>query len=379
MANPEHEEILKRGAAAWNMWRIQNPFVKPDLKGHLLEHDLRFAMHNTFQLMDSAGGPEEQRERYEALNNGSIYYDSYFSDCWSITDLRGINFKNVDLTDAKLILADLSKADLSNANLQGARLEGTVLKDANLTNSNLKGAVLGNTTFANTDLTHAKGLLSCHHYRPSPVDNATVHKSDNLPDDFLLGCGLTILQIRGAELSKPGLERAQVAEIVEKLRKLVDQPLKYMSSCFISYAKEDTDFATQLHGDLRRKSVPCWFAPHDVRGGKKLHEQIVDAIRQYDRVLLVLSEHSMNSEWVKTEVANARKKEQLEKRSVLFPIGLVSYEAIEKWECFDADIGKDSAREVREYFIPDFSNWRDTVAYENAFQELIDDLSNSNP
>ena len=64
---------------------------------------------------------------------------------------------------------------------------------------------------------------------------------------------------------------------------------------------------------------------------------------------------------------------------MLFPIRLVSFEAIRKWECFDADIGKDSAREVREYFIPDFSNWRDTVAYENAFQELIDDLSNSNP
>jgi len=26
--------------------------------------------------------------------------------------------------------------------------------------------------------------------------------------------------------------------------------------------------------------------------------------------------------------------------------------------CFDADTGKDSAREIREYFIPDFSNWK---------------------
>jgi hypothetical protein len=83
----------------------------------------------------------------------------------------------------------------------------------------------------------------------------------------------------------------------------------------------------------------------------------------------------MNSDWVKTEIANARKREVLEQRDVLFPIRLVSYDAIQKWKCFDADIVKDSAREVREYFIPDFSNWGDKAAYEKSFQRLIDDLS----
>ena len=60
---------------------------------------------------------------------------------------------------------------------------------------------------------------------------------------------------------------------------------------------------------------------------------------------------------------------------MLFPIRLVSFEAIRKWECFDADIGKDSAREVREYFVPDFSKWRDRVAYEKTFERLLDDLN----
>src|SRR3978361_1802399 len=49
--------------------------------------------------------------------------------------------------------------------------------------------------------------------------------------------------------------------------------------------------------------VRCWFAPHDVQGGKKLHEQIDEAIQVHDRLLLLLSEASMNSEWVKTEMA----------------------------------------------------------------------------
>jgi hypothetical protein len=59
--------------------------------------------------------------------------------------------------------------------------------------------------------------------------------------------------------------------------------------------------------------------------GKKLHEQIDEAIRLYDRLLLILSEHSMESEWVKTEIANARKREMREKRRMLFPMSLRSH------------------------------------------------------
>lgn len=370
MANPEHEEILTRGVAAWNSWRVHNWRVRPELRSHALRHELLGVIPR--DLMDGLSN-EERREAWQAYHNGSLYYDDQWKANWSIKDLRGINFKNVDLADAKLIIADLSDANLSNADLQGANLQDTILKDADLTNANLEGAVLGNTKFANTNLTLAKGLLSCRHIKPSYIDLATIHKSSNLPQDFLLGCGLNILDIRIAEISKPGLAPAQIAEMADNIRKFADQPFQ-STSCFISYSKEDTDFANQLYDDLRRKKVQCWFAPHDIRGGRKIHDQIDDAIRRYDRVLLVLSEHSMNSEWVKTEIANARKKELLEKRNVLFPIGLVSYDAIQKWKCFDADIGKDSAREVREYFIPDFSNWRDKVVYEKAFQRLIDDL-----
>ena len=45
-----------------------------------------------------------------------------------------------------------------------------------------------------------------------------------------------------------------------------------------------------------------------------------------------------------------------------------------QWECFDADAGKDLALEVREYFIPDFSNWEESDAFERAFERLLSDL-----
>ena len=123
-----------------------------------------------------------------------------------------------------------------------------------------------------------------------------------------------------------------------------------------------------------RLGVRCWFAPHDVQGGKKLHEQIDEAIRLHDKLLLILSPHSMESEWVKTEIAKARKREVRDQRRVLFPIRLSPFETLRDWECFDADTGKDSAREIREYFIPDFSNWKDHDAYKKAFDRLLRDI-----
>ncbi len=53
------------------------------------------------------------------------------------------------------------------------------------------------------------------------------------------------------------------------------------------------------------------------------------------------------------------------------------FETLRDWECFDADTGKDSAREIREYFIPDFSNWKDHDSYQEAFDRLIGDLKAS--
>ena len=55
-------------------------------------------------------------------------------------------------------------------------------------------------------------------------------------------------------------------------------------------------------------------------------------------------------------------------------IVFVAFERLHDWECFDGDTGKDSAREIREYLIPDFSNWKDHDSYQTAFQRLVGDL-----
>jgi len=125
---------------------------------------------------------------------------------------------------------------------------------------------------------------------------------------------------------------------------------------------------------MQDEKLRVWYAPEDMRGGRKTYEQIEQAIRYFDKLLLVLSEHSINSEWVMTEIRWARKREVEEKRRILFPIRLVDLDIIQQWTCFDADTGKDLSVEVREYHIPDFSNWTDHDAFEGAFARLMDDL-----
>jgi hypothetical protein len=82
----------------------------------------------------------------------------------------------------------------------------------------------------------------------------------------------------------------------------------------------------------------------------------------------------MNSEWVKTEIFNAREREVAEKKRKLFPVRLVPFETLYDWKCFDAKTGKDLAREIAEYFIPDFANWKDHDSFQNGFDRLLKDL-----
>jgi hypothetical protein len=55
----------------------------------------------------------------------------------------------------------------------------------------------------------------------------------------------------------------------------------------------------------------------------------------------------------------------------------VSFEKLENWKCPDPKTGRDLAREIRKYFIPDFSNWKDHDSYQEAFQRLVQDLKQS--
>jgi hypothetical protein len=79
----------------------------------------------------------------------------------------------------------------------------------------------------------------------------------------------------------------------------------------------------------------------------------------------------MASNWVTHEVRRAYQKEHLHGKRVLFPIRLNDFEALKQWTLPDDDTGQDLAVELRRYYIPDFSTWKDHDAFESAFTRLL--------
>ncbi len=82
----------------------------------------------------------------------------------------------------------------------------------------------------------------------------------------------------------------------------------------------------------------------------------------------------MESNWVVTELDRTRKAEAETGKQKLFPLSIVDFIKIKDWERFDADTGTDRAKEVREYYIPDFSNWKDHDSFQKEFEKLLRDL-----
>ena len=78
-------------------------------------------------------------------------------------------------------------------------------------------------------------------------------------------------------------------------------PAKF-HSCFISHSSVDLTFAQQLYDDLRRGGVMCWFGPEDMKIGDPVRSTIDDAIRLHEKLVLILSTHSVESDWVEYEV-----------------------------------------------------------------------------
>lgn len=419
MANKKHLDVLAKGVKAWNSWLEAEPKTQPDLReadledahlnginlvrGDLSGACLRGASFTSAILVDAdlrntdlrradlrharLSGADMNGAKLHAADltgarisgadlSNAVLRNAYFNETnlsetnLSYSDLTKANLINADLSHANLqgsILsgsnlswAELSWADLSGANLRGADLRHAVLINTNLADANLSDAefsdatVLG-TTFGNNDLRTAKGLATIRHAGPSTIGIDTLFRSDGeIPEAFLRGAGIP-------------------EDFITFIPSLVERAIEFYSS-FISYSHQDEAFSRCLHARMRAEKLRVWFAPEDMKAGRKLHEEIFRAIQIHDKLLLVLSESSMRSEWVMTEIRRAKKVEREENRRKLFPIRLVDFETIQQWECFDADSGKDLAIEVREYYIPDFSNWKNHDSFESEFAKLLRDL-----
>ena len=336
MTNEKQVEILKKGVRAWNEWRI---------KAKLSDDN---------PLVELAGA------NLSGLDLSSVDIFTHLELFHAI--LTNADLTNADLGGASLVNSDLSGANLHGASLSGANLWGVELDNADLTQTYLydtdftetslngtdfSGAVMDGTIFANVDLRNVKGLESVLCEGPCSINIETIYLSEGkIPEVFLRGAGVP-------------------ESLIAYMKSLVVEPIEYYS-CFISYSTKDQKFAELLHSLLQTKGARVWLATEDLQIGDRFRAKIDEAIRLYDKLLLVLSEDSVKSPWVEAEVEAAFEKERKQERTVLFPIRLddAVMDAVEAW----------AAVIRRTRHIGDFRKWKDHDESQKALGRLLRDL-----
>ncbi len=344
MANPEHLAILKQGVEVWNKWRFENTKVVPDFT--FIDFSYEKLIGFDLEVADFTGASlahvdmRNTNLSMATLKKSNLSHVSFLS-----TDLSHSDITEADLYNSALHGTDLFEADLTGANLVGVSLIKCNFTCATLSDVNFQGASLFEVVFADNDLSEAVGLEKLHHMGPSIVDFRTLQKSKNLPLEFLRGVGLP-------------------DRVIEYLPSLIDEPIQFYS-CFISYSSMDEDFANRLYADLQNNGVRCWFAPEDMKIGDKIRKRIDEVIRIHDKLLLILSENSIDSEWVEKEVESAFEQERKRKEAVLFPIRLDD-------AVMDCDAGWVS--DIKRRYIGDFTEWKRADSYQKSFNRLLKDL-----
>jgi len=301
MANPEHEQIAKRGAAAIAEWRRQHP-----------------------------------RERLDLF----------------LADLRMADIRHADLRDANLSRANLLGADLGQADLRqtlvvqtgfcGTNLAGTTLAGANMTNACLMGtdlrkadlswAICQVTTFANCDLSRVHGLQDVRHLAPSSIGVDTLALT-------LQGAGGQFTAEQRTFFENAGVPKT----LLDYLPSLLEShPIQFFS-CFISYGSDDEQFADRLYRDLKGRGVSCYKFDVDALVGRGVWANIDQAIRLHGKTIVICSQSSLQRPGVQREIERALQREdELTSRQaaqpdvkidadVLFPVRLDDY-VFKGWE-----------------------------------------------
>ena len=376
MANPEQLAILKKGVEVWNKWRRKNITFSVDLT----QSDLGGGVLNGANLARanlngaSLRGAVLMRAN---LNNATLFRADVREVTLNSASIIGAGFNAADVRKAKLIGADLRKANLTaaklqavnltNANLGRAHLIGADLTNAILDNVDFDLAELGGTVFGNVNLTNVSGLESARHRYFSIISPTTMQLSGgNIPLTFMRGCGLSDWEIEGVRLYNPHLSNDEVNEILYRMYDLRASQALQISPLFISYSHVDSKFVDKIGDHLTEKGIRYWRDTHEMKAGR-MEKQIDRAIRQNPTVLLILSKHSLSSDWVELEVRTARELEKEIGRDLLCPVALD-----DSWK--DSSWPKRIMEQIMEYNILDFSAWKDDSKFEGMFRKLIDGL-----
>jgi formylglycine-generating enzyme required for sulfatase activity len=93
--------------------------------------------------------------------------------------------------------------------------------------------------------------------------------------------------------------------------------MSQVKQVFISYDREDTDFAHRLTKDLKELGMEVWIAPESILPGEDWVDAINRGLSESSHMATVLTPSALKSKWVKKEISTAIIMERYEQLSVI--------------------------------------------------------------
>lgn len=351
-------EIIRAGSGPWNEFRESLPrrrFYRSGGSLKLMPGFICKLPNNDFRRLQFVDydftGCDFERCRFT---------QSVFSNTHLFGNLSGSTLRSSRFVGTTLDRCDLSDCDFSHGELNGISARRTNFNNsafyrtmiaghfdgATVVNADFAEAYILGSEFIDIDLGAAKNLSHSKVFSHTTLDHRTLFKSGVLPLNFYRSCGFP-------------------DNFVEYVTSLIRDPIA-MKSCFLSHSSKDEMFVNRLYGDLLEQKIPCFYSPKDLRIGSLVRDSIDQAVHVNDKLLLVLSKNSIDSQWVEHEVEAALERERKEEQLILFPI-MIDNAVMTTSKGWAANLR-------RQRHIGDFQNWKDGGAYFHALQRLLSDI-----
>ena len=104
--------------------------------------------------------------------------------------------------------------------------------------------------------------------------------------------------------------------------------MKLPREIFLSHSSLDKNCAADLTSVLRDHGLNVWYSDTNIQNAKQWHDEIGKALRRCDWFVVLLSKHSVASEWVKMELMYALRKERYKEHILPIVIQKCDYEEL---------------------------------------------------
>jgi hypothetical protein len=152
----------------------------------------------------------------------------------------------------------------------------------------------------------------------------------------------------------PGVDVEELLDLAGEAKEKRHESDAEKRVVFLSHSSKDKEIIRRIATDLTAEGISVWLDEQRIRVGDSIPEGIAQGLAESDFFIIALSQHSVESEWVKRELNSALVDEISRRRVAILPVKLNEVEI---------------PAAIRDKKYADF-----TRSYRHGFQELLDSI-----